>query len=83
MRSARPEIDALRSLEDPHVRIESADLLHVIFARWLRVCLHLDREAYPLQQPLAFVEPEPGSNTDGSVEVRAARAAQARKLSSN
>lgn len=68
---ARAEIDALRSLEDPHVRIESADLLHVIFSRWLRVCLHIDREAYPRQEPLAFVEAEPGSEADGSVEVRA------------
>lgn len=69
--SVRAEIDALRSLDDAHVRIESADLLHVIYTGWLRVCLHLDRDTYPTQQPLAFVESEPGAPTDGaSVEVR-------------
>ncbi|KAJ1621508.1 hypothetical protein T492DRAFT_846981 [Pavlovales sp. CCMP2436] len=67
MYSARLEIEALRSLSDGFVRIESVDLLSVVFQGWLRVHMHVDRDAYPSQRPLCFVECEADA-VDGSLE---------------
>eukprot|EP00304_Pavlova_gyrans_P016495 CAMPEP_0206032794 /NCGR_PEP_ID=MMETSP1466-20131121/200_1 /ASSEMBLY_ACC=CAM_ASM_001126 /TAXON_ID=44452 /ORGANISM="Pavlova gyrans, Strain CCMP608" /LENGTH=286 /DNA_ID=CAMNT_0053406941 /DNA_START=84 /DNA_END=941 /DNA_ORIENTATION=- len=72
--SPRAEIEAMRGLAHAQVRVESADLLQVVFADWLRVCLHVERDDYPKQRPLCFVEPEASNPSGDGVEAAIAKA---------